>query len=230
MGASERFERYMEHLAAGLGHADRHAGLTGYCTGLMLPEPRKSVEPMAAGVDPLHGSARHQTGVPAEVQFATKTEIALAQLQALLAEGAPRHCVLADAGYGVDAAFRARLSDLGLPYAVGITSSVVVRPPGLEPLPPKRYGGTGRPPVMPRRTRRRPHRWRQKELHRPPNACPSRRLRPAWQPGARSGTRPTPSRRSVISSASGSSIASATVRTAVREAKGSFCDTVKLAQ
>jgi SRSO17 transposase len=155
MGASERFERYMEHLAAGLGHADRHAGLTGYCTGLMLPEPRKSVEPMAAGVDPLHGSARHQTGVPAEVQFATKTEIALAQLQALLAEGAPRHCVLADAGYGVDAAFRTRLSDLGLPYVVGITSSAVVWPPGVEPLPPKRYGGTGRPPVMPRRTRRR---------------------------------------------------------------------------
>jgi SRSO17 transposase len=29
MSASERFEQYMEHLAAGLGHADRHAGLKG---------------------------------------------------------------------------------------------------------------------------------------------------------------------------------------------------------
>jgi SRSO17 transposase len=31
----------------------------------------------------------------------------------------------------------------------------VVWPPGIEPLPPKRYRGTGRPPVMPRRTARR---------------------------------------------------------------------------
>jgi SRSO17 transposase len=60
MGASERFERYMDHLAAGLGHADRGSGLRGYCTGLILPGERKSVEPMAARIDPLHTSARHQ--------------------------------------------------------------------------------------------------------------------------------------------------------------------------
>ena len=61
MSASQRFERYMEYLAAGLGHSDRYAGLKGYCTGLMLPLARKSVEPMAARVDPLHASARHQS-------------------------------------------------------------------------------------------------------------------------------------------------------------------------
>ena len=61
MGAIENFDRYLEHLAGGLGHADRHAGLKGYCTGLMLPLARKSVEPMAARVDPLHASARHQS-------------------------------------------------------------------------------------------------------------------------------------------------------------------------
>ncbi|PVY55985.1 DDE superfamily endonuclease [Simplicispira sp. 125] len=60
MDASERFDRYMDHLSQGLGHADRHAGLKGYCTGLMLPLSRKSVEPMAARVGPLHASARHQ--------------------------------------------------------------------------------------------------------------------------------------------------------------------------
>jgi SRSO17 transposase len=38
---------------------------------------------------------------------------------------------------------------------VGITSAVVVWPPGVEPLPPKPYSGIGRPPVMPRRTRSR---------------------------------------------------------------------------
>jgi SRSO17 transposase len=89
------------------------------------------------------------------MKFATKTEIALEQLKTLLAEGAPKYCVLADAGYGVDQGFRQRLTDMGLPYVVGITSAVVVWPPGLDPLPPKRYSGTGRPPVMPRRTRAR---------------------------------------------------------------------------
>jgi hypothetical protein len=61
MNLSKEFEIYMAHLAQGLGHADRHAGLTGYCTGLMLPLSRKSVEPMAARMDPLHASAKHCT-------------------------------------------------------------------------------------------------------------------------------------------------------------------------
>jgi SRSO17 transposase len=255
MGASQRFDLYMNHLSEGLGHLDRHAGLKGYCTGLMLPLARKSVEPMAARVDPMHASARHQSlhhfvakaewsdsemfrrvcqwvvpqmnfsrggwwiiddtgfpkkgkhsvgvarqycgmlgkqdncqvavsvslacdqgsvpvawqlylpedwaadpkrraqaGVPEELRFATKTQIALAQLRTLLAEGAPHHCVLADAGYRVDTAFRQALSDMGLEYAVGVTSAVVVWPPGVEPLPPKPYSGTGRRPVMPQRT------------------------------------------------------------------------------
>ena len=55
------FERFIAHLSGGLGHADRHAGLKGYCTGLMLPLARKSVEPMAASLEPQHVSARHQS-------------------------------------------------------------------------------------------------------------------------------------------------------------------------
>jgi SRSO17 transposase len=248
----------MEHLSVALGHADRVAGLKGYCTGLMLPLERKSVEPMAAGIDPRRASARHQAlhhfiakarwsdealleavaqwvvpkmntaqgaawiiddtgipkkgkhsvgvarqycgvlgkqdncqvavsvslateeasvplayrlylpqewaedrarrrkaGVPEEIRFATKTQIALEQLEGLINRGAGKHCVLADAAYGVDTAFRQRLSDLQLQYMVGVTSAVVVWPPGIEPLPPKRYSGQGRPPVTPRRTRSR---------------------------------------------------------------------------
>jgi SRSO17 transposase len=103
-------------------------------------------------VDPVR---RQQAGVPEDLRFATKTQIALSQPRALLADGAPYHCVLADAGYGVDTGFRQALSDLGLLYAVGVTSAVSVWPPGVEPLPPKRYSGTGRPPVMPRRTAKR---------------------------------------------------------------------------
>ena len=59
--ALQEFERYMAHLSEGLGHADRHAGLRGYCTGLMSPLSRKSVEPMAAHVDPLKVRSRHQS-------------------------------------------------------------------------------------------------------------------------------------------------------------------------
>jgi len=57
----DEFEAYLNHLAQELGHADRHAGLKGYCSGLVLPLSRKSVEPMAAHIDPLHASAKHQS-------------------------------------------------------------------------------------------------------------------------------------------------------------------------
>ena len=247
------FERYMAHLSEGLGHSDRHAGLRGYCTGLMAPLDRKSVEPMAAHLAPGSTRSRHQSlhhfvadsawsdqelllrvaqwvvpamdlsngawwivddtgfpkqgthsvgvarqycgmlgkqdncqvavsvslacqggslpvawrlylpkewipdlprrakaGVAAEVEFATKPAIALGQIEALLAQGAPKHCVLTDAGYGVDTAFRERLSELGLPYVVGITGQVTVWPQGHEPLPPEAHSGRG---VVPTRQR-----------------------------------------------------------------------------
>lgn len=70
----------------------------------------------------------------------------------IVAAGLAWYPVLADAGYGVDTKFRQALTDLGLQYVVGITSSVVVWPPGLEPLAPLPYVGRGRPPVQPRRS------------------------------------------------------------------------------
>lgn len=76
MSAAKRFDLYLEHLSAGLGHADRYSGLRGYCTGLMLPLSRKSVEPMAARVDPTHASARHQ----ALHHFVAKAEWSDAQM------------------------------------------------------------------------------------------------------------------------------------------------------
>lgn len=56
-----RFRQYVERLADALGHADRRAPLRAYLTGLCLAGERKSVEPMAARVDPRHVSARHQS-------------------------------------------------------------------------------------------------------------------------------------------------------------------------
>ena len=92
------------------------------------------------------GDARRaKAGIPEDIEFATKPQIALQQIQGLLSEGAPRHCVLADAGYGIDYTFRQGLTERGLAYVVGITSAVVVWPPGVQPLPPKPYSGMSRP-------------------------------------------------------------------------------------
>jgi SRSO17 transposase len=58
---AHRFATYVDQLAAALGHQDRHDPLRAYVTGLCLPGDRKSVEPMAARVDPRHVRSRHQS-------------------------------------------------------------------------------------------------------------------------------------------------------------------------
>ena len=61
-GTSERrFAAYVEGLASVIGHADRVGPLRDYCTGLMLPGDRKSVEPMAAKTAPARTAAQHQS-------------------------------------------------------------------------------------------------------------------------------------------------------------------------
>jgi SRSO17 transposase len=220
----ERFDGYVERLGDVLGHADRRAPLRAYCTGLLLPGERKSVEPMAARVDPARVGAAHQSlhhfvakaawddaallaavrdyvlpamlergpirawivddtglpkkgklsvgvarqycgqlgkrdncqvavtlsianeaaslpiayrlylpeswandparramaGVPEEVVFRTKPEIALEQIGRAVADGVPRGVVVTDAGYGNDTGFRDGVTALELPYVAGI--------------------------------------------------------------------------------------------------------------
>jgi SRSO17 transposase len=60
----ERFAAYIEGLAEAAGHEDRRIPLKNYCTGLLLPGERKSVEPMAArlageNVERMHQSLHH---------------------------------------------------------------------------------------------------------------------------------------------------------------------------
>jgi len=256
MNTVKEFNRYMDHLSERLGHADRHAGLSGYCTGLMLPLSRKSVEPMAARVDPLHASARHQAlhhfvaksewsdsavmagvrdwvvpllgldsgcywiiddtgfpkkgkhsvgvarqycgqlgkqdncqvavslslasvrgsipiayrlylpkdwagdaerrkaaGVPENIIFATKPEIALEQMRQAIVAGIPMGVVLTDAGYGDETAFRDGITEMGMLYAVGIRPATTVWAPGTAPLPPKPWSGRG---IRPTKLRREP--------------------------------------------------------------------------
>lgn len=57
---SKRFEEYVSLMAQSLGHADRVEPFRGYCTGLMLPVKRKSVEPMAAHLSPDRVRSEHQ--------------------------------------------------------------------------------------------------------------------------------------------------------------------------
>lgn len=253
-----RFREYLESLAQAIGHADRREPLRAYVTGLCLPGDRKSVEPLAARLDPRHVTARHQSlhhfvanaawddaavmrvarglvldamerhgavaawivddtgfpkkgqhsvgvarqycgvlgkqencqvtvtvtvaneavsipvaytlylpepwardrrrrrdaGVPDNVPFRTKGQIALEQIAALVREGVPLAPVLADAGYGVVTAWRDQLTLQGIPYVVGVTGETTVWPPGQAPLPPGRRRHMGRPPTRVRRSAR----------------------------------------------------------------------------
>jgi SRSO17 transposase len=252
--SEERFSAYLERLARALGHADRVGPFRSYCTGLLLPGDRKSVEPMAARLRPDRTAAQHQSllhfigqsawdekvllqavreavlpamtaagpvegwivddtgfpkkgrhsvgvarqycgqlgkqdncqvavslsvataiaslpvawrlylpeswasdaprrsraGVPEDVPFCSKPQIALSQLAAALAEGVPPGPVLADAAYGNDSHFRAGIRELGLDYVVGVLATTAVWPPGTEPAVPA-WGGRGRRPARLRR-------------------------------------------------------------------------------
>jgi SRSO17 transposase len=246
----------MNGLATAAGHEDRHGPLKNYCRGLLLPGERKSIEPMAARLNPasvqstrqsLHhlvakapwsdeallahvrnqvlpamrkhgpvaawivddtgfpkkgthsvgvarqycgqvgkqdncrvavslsvatwggslpiayrlylpkewaedGGRRKETEVPKEVHFQTKPEIALDQIRAAVAAKVDRGVVLADAAYGINTEFRDGLTELGLPYVVGVQSTMTVWEPGKQPLPAKPRGRTGRPPRLLQRT------------------------------------------------------------------------------
>src|SRR4249919_4059982 len=61
VGSESRFAAYVEGLASVIGHKDRIGPLRDYCTGLMLPCERKSVEPMAAVTAPARAAAQHQS-------------------------------------------------------------------------------------------------------------------------------------------------------------------------
>jgi len=253
-----RFAAYIEGLAKAAGHADRIVPLKNYCTGLLLPGERKSVEPMAARLAPanvrrMHQSLHHlvadapwsdeavldtaldfvlpamlqrgpvvawviddtgfpkkgrhsvgvtrqycgqvgkqencrvavslsvttenssmpvalrlylpemwandsqrrrKAGVPAEVGFRTKPEIALEQIRRARQRGIPEGVVLVDAGYGNDTGFRTQLTKMELPYVAGIMSTVSVWKPGHGPKPAPAYKGIGRPPRLLQRDRR----------------------------------------------------------------------------
>jgi SRSO17 transposase len=252
---TKRFDEYLDHLAEALGHADRREPLRQYCSGLLLPLERKSLEPMAGALAPSTVRSTHQAmhhfvadspwsdkallravrgwtlpaieqqgpieawiiddtgtpkqgkhsvgvavqycgqlgkksncqvavslsianehaslplahelylpkewaedrerrakaGVPEEVEFRTKPQIALAQCRAALEAGVPAAAVLADSAYGSNPEFRDGLTELGLRYVVGVDPQTSVWPEGAGPLGPAEYCGVG---PRPKRLRR----------------------------------------------------------------------------
>jgi SRSO17 transposase len=94
---------------------------------------------------------RAKAGVPGDVTFLTKPEIALKQIVKAYEDGVPQGAVLMDAGYGVNTALREGVTALGLSYVAGIPPQTSVWAPGSAPLPPKPWTGQGRPPKLLRR-------------------------------------------------------------------------------
>jgi len=85
-----------------------------------------------------------RTGVPVEYRAArTKPEIALAEIDRLIAAGVRFGCVLADAGYGLSAPFRQGLTTRGVAWAVGIPRHLKVYPVAVKLIWP--VANRGRP-------------------------------------------------------------------------------------
>jgi SRSO17 transposase len=85
-----------------------------------------------------------RAGVPAEYRTArTKPEIALAEIDRVIAAGVRFGCVLADAGYGMSAPFRHALTERSLLWAVGIPRHLKVYPVDVQLIWP--IAGRGRP-------------------------------------------------------------------------------------
>lgn len=130
---------------------------------------------------------RGKVGVPPEIQFQRKWEIALALIDtARRDESIPRAGVVADAGYGDVTAFRDGLTERGIRYVVGVAKTTAVWPPGSGPLPPETYSGRGRPPKRVRRD----------SEHQPTSALELARSLPAsawqdvaWRDGSRGAMR-----------------------------------------
>ena len=59
--SEDRFAAYLDGITQVLGHASRISAARAYCTGLLLAGERKSIEPMAARMEPAHVQAAHQS-------------------------------------------------------------------------------------------------------------------------------------------------------------------------
>ena len=78
-------------------------------------------------------TAARKAGVPEEITFKTKPQIALEQIRWACEAGLPGSMVLVDAGYGHDSKLRAGITELGKRYVAGIQPQTLVWTPGKRP-------------------------------------------------------------------------------------------------
>ena len=91
-----------------------------------------------------------RAGVPAEYRTArTKPEMALAEIDRVIAAGVRFGCVLADAGYGLSAPFRQGLTARKLTWAVGIPRHLKVYPADVQMIWPVAKRGRPRKRYIP---------------------------------------------------------------------------------
>jgi SRSO17 transposase len=76
---------------------------------------------------------RDKAGVPTDIAFKTKPEIALEQIRWACEAGLPRGVVLMDAAYGNDSRLRTGITALGLKYVAGILPNTLIWPSGTSP-------------------------------------------------------------------------------------------------
>jgi SRSO17 transposase len=95
------------------------------------------------------GERRTKAGVPPDIAFRTKPEIALDLIRDALTAGLAPSIVLADAGYGNEGKFRDGLTALGLRYVVGIQSNLLLWK--ADAVAPRRGRRGGRPSHAARR-------------------------------------------------------------------------------
>jgi SRSO17 transposase len=73
---------------------------------------------------------RSKAGVPEDIEFKTKPQLALEHIRWACETGLPGVMVLLDAGYGHDSKLRRGITELGKVYVAGIQSQTLVWPPG----------------------------------------------------------------------------------------------------
>jgi SRSO17 transposase len=89
--SDERLGDYLDELVSVIGRASREGPLRDYCTGLLLPSARKSVEPIAAATAPDRVSAQHQSLLHFVNQGAWSDAAVLAKVRDLVLPKIERH-------------------------------------------------------------------------------------------------------------------------------------------
>jgi SRSO17 transposase len=79
---------------------------------------------------------RKEGGIPKEVKFQTKPQLALKEIRRALDDGVPQGVVLTDSAYGSSSDFRAQLEEWRLPFSVGVVGTTTVFEVGADVVTP----------------------------------------------------------------------------------------------